>query len=270
MAEYEMLPTIKKAAEEIKEWHSRVEQAFGLPTFHNAEHIRSTIEASNVVLNNGTDPLGLRGELDRYNESVQPDLRVSLQDLRVAADLHWVTHDTGNISRELGVSNVQSASAAEGFMAKGAEEKAKVVQRLLAPDVLLDPVQRKRVVPLAQYLTDLTKYDSARERPFAQYVAVVDQVGTHLFRNDRSESVLGLLREMVAENPDAVVDPDKFINFPQRRLVELVPDTGQRQRLLNSWNQPMPEEVSGLNELGPIKAKDILESEELRALLKLP
>ncbi len=52
---------------------------------------------------------------------------------------------------------------------------------------------------------------------------VVDQIGNAYF-NGNTYHVFGLLNDLVAENSEAVFNPDYFFNFPYRRLSQLVTD----------------------------------------------
>ena len=234
-------------------------------TYHNSEHIRATEEAKDkyvqaVRRDRENDPLRLMSSLDKWNRGKSSEMQVSEDELVVA--LKWVVrfHDVGNILRDV---NIEDGEIKPVFLEKytaGKDDKTEKVAEDRSRDIFgkvirvldMDEKKQQRLVPLVKKMIELTKPKKPNaetgvvdtSEPFSAFMEVVDQIGNDLYSTNVNR-VEGLMREIVAENPDAKIIPDRFVNYSRRRLPELLPEESDQEALLEIWRS-LPDEISDL------------------------
>jgi hypothetical protein len=231
-----------------------------LPSFHNYDHIRAVHEEMEnyfTHLRNNpadSDPLRIRESITKWNED-HPDHKITLDQLELAMSLAIQCHDLGNFMRSGEAS--EDVAAIDGqkikytFLSKyrsgkiaylegeQAEETAedrsiRIAKFLLHRRDLLPttttPTQAlpAYLEPLVCHLIDETRYAFSPERggnqsPFAIAMRVFDQIGNYI-HNFNPISLVGLMIELVLENPYKKFNPHQFANFAFYRLKELLPN----------------------------------------------
>ncbi|BDQ05008.1 MAG: hypothetical protein KatS3mg084_0526 [Candidatus Dojkabacteria bacterium] len=177
---------------------------------------------------NSRDPLDLSGQLQEWNEN--HGTQITPEQLRYAIKIAVALHDIGNIAvslKEDSNGDISIVFHTDGvYKAQGAETRSKDIAEKLLTLSKVSP----EIIELVKHLILETTYNySDPQSPaiFGVFMRVVDQIGNAYF-NENPWHVIGLLREMVAENSETVFDPEYFFNFPVQRFPQLVTDENVR------------------------------------------
>jgi hypothetical protein len=242
-----------------------------LPSFHNYDHIRAVHKTMKDYFTflrsnpSGPDPLDIRESVIRWNDA-HPNLQITLDQLELAMSLAIQCHDLGNFMRSVEVSKDEKAidgqelrytffskyhsSKLQHLEGEQAEEAAedrsiRIARFLLRHRDLLGTTAPTKALPaylepLVCHLIDETRYDFSAEKgghrsPFSIAMRVFDQIGNYI-HNINPVYLIGLMIELVLEDPWKIVNPYRFANFAFHRLQELLPDEATRNDLLKRYH----------------------------------
>jgi hypothetical protein len=189
---------------------------------------RRGIDYQHEQIDNNRDPLDLSRQLREWNEN--HGTQITPEQFFHAIKIAIALHDIGNIADSLQENNngyISIVFHPDGaYKAQGAEKRSKDIAEKLLTSLKVAP----EIIELVKHLILETTYNySDPQSPaiFGVFMRVVDQIGNAYF-NENPYHVIGLLNEMVAENSEAVFDPDYFFNFPVQRFPQLVTDENVR------------------------------------------
>ncbi len=216
------------------------------PSFHNKDHleaVEAAIRAYFAGSNEENDPLNLRSDLKRWCEQFGEEVTFAqLQEIMVLVARY---HDVGNIMKEVRVEDGQFKPIFfDKYTAKDAEERSQEIISFILDNSNMDPNQKAKYKKLAVYLLGETTYSlTDKDKPFAIAMRFFDQIGNGLFsRVAKDEMILGLLAEMMGENPDVQINPHFFWNFVRARPAELEIDDNTLDKILIVLGKNLPEE----------------------------
>jgi hypothetical protein len=222
----------------------------------------------NKAFNEKMDPLGLKEDLQRWNQE-NPNAQINKSKFLLEAFcLAFSMHDLGNIACGLKVDEkgVLQPDYLDGYRAEGAEERSIQIAREIIKKSGLDEDKKRRYLPLIEYLINQTVFkpqkpsQEDKNKPFYIFVQVVDQIGGNLFNTQsREESVIGLVNESVFEKykkgETFVFNPYRSFNFVNLRLPELVGDE-RVGMIFNAFEKEKPSMIDVKNEQITIKPED--------------
>ncbi len=228
-------------------WHKKFKQEHwqGKASFHDEYHIQSTLEAVTLLIRAArkisTDPLKILADLETWNTQ-HPEIQITEDEFGLAARLAFACHDLGNILKTTILENNQVEPVFwQTYTAQNAEARSQAAASALIHASKLPETLKLKLLPLVNHLIDQTQFALAEPVPFYRFAKVVDQIGNSLFTTNR-ECQVGLLEEMVGENPDTEINPFQFFNFARIRFPELLPDETARHQILHIWGKDLPEE----------------------------
>jgi hypothetical protein len=180
-------------------------------SYHNRNHIQATIDAATQLINkafNGEmDPLDLTKDLQKWNQA-NPNSQITGDEFLEVVRLAFSMHDLGNIASGVKVDEKGDLKPyyLDGYTAKGAEERSVKIAEEIVNNSGLDEEKKNRYLLLIKHLIEQTTFqptDEDKNKPFATFVRVVDQIGGNLFnRQSRKEIVFGLIEEGIFENKE--------------------------------------------------------------------
>ncbi len=232
-----------------KEWKNQ-----GRISYHNENHVRATLVAAEKLvkaafnIENPQDPLGLKNDLNKWNE-LNPEGKVTEEEFLDVVRLAFSFHDLGNIAK---LNEKGEIEYLDIYRAQGAEERSVQIAEKIINESSLTDDQKKRFLPLVSHLIRQTTYqpsENDKGRPFASSARVIDQVGGNLF-NGQEARVLGLIEENVheSEGGDFSFTPNKFFNFVRIRFPQLVDDENLRIQITQIFGVSLPEEIPNLKD----------------------
>jgi len=200
-------------------------------SYHNENHIQATIDAAtqliNKAFNEEMDPLDLRKHLQNWNQA-NPNAQITKSEFLEVVCLAFSMHDLGNIACGVKVDEKGDLQLdyLDGYTAKGAEERSVKIAEEIVNNSDLDEEKKNRYLLLIKHLIEQTTFqptDEDKNKPFANFVRVVDQIGGNLFNSQRTEEIVaGLIEEGIFEKGEFKFNPHRFFNFVNLRLPELV------------------------------------------------
>jgi hypothetical protein len=151
----------------------------------------------------------------------------------------------------------------DGYTAKGAEERSIQIAREIIEKSGLYDEKKNRYLLLIKHLIGQTTFqptDEDKNKPFATFVRVVDQIGGNLFNTQsREESIFGLVEENVFEKYEKgetfILNPYRFFNFVNLRLPDLVGD-GKAKMVFEAFEKEPPPIINVENKQITIKPED--------------
>lgn len=242
-------------------WHNEFDQKIwkNEASFHNAEHIRATIIAAEILVEKaltGNDPLKIMDDLEKWNRE-HPSKQIEREELSKVVRLAFASHDLGNIAQEATEQDGKvSLIFLPQYMAKGGEDRSQKIAKTVMENSKIPEEQKRKWLPLVQHLINETKFMLEGKVSFGVFTRVVDQIGNNLF-NTNEKMVIGLLKEMLVENPQAEFTPYSFFNFAKGRFGQLVPNENTRASILEIWGKKLPEDKKELSQK-PVKVEDWL------------
>ena len=246
-----------------KSWYEQFRTNIWLQqhSFHNWYHIEADTQATNKLLTaaiDGNDPLKIINDLVRWNQT-HSDQQIEKRELLRVFEIALVLHDLGNILTtviKLENDTYQPVFLTK-YMAKDSEARSVQIAKILLENSSSIEV-KTRYLPLILYLIEQTSFVFFEGSIFGLLVRLVDQVGTGLFDQNKTR-LIGLLKEIVVENPQASFVPYDFFNFNKLRFGELVPDKNIRESLLKIWGKKLPSEKN--KSKMPVKINDWLKNQ---------
>lgn len=193
------------------------------------------------------DPLGIKGDLEKWNNE-HPNLKIKDNEFSFVVRMAFAAHDLGNIAS--GFDENGNIVFLDKYQAKDAEERSKEIAKFLISQSSLDDDQKRRFLPLITHLIDQTKYffdEGGKDKLFARFVRVVDQIGGNLFSkdypNDQQDLSLGVLYETIYEKGESTFTPNVLFNFVVNRFPELVEDENLRNNILRIFGKSLPNKI---------------------------
>lgn len=248
----ELGPKIKEFVNKCLEYHEKFDIEWrkkGRVSYHNENHVNATLDAAqklvDAALKDNNDPLGILNDLQIWNDNHR-DAVVGQDDFIYVVRMAFAAHDLGNIAY---VENGKIIYL-DKYQADGAEDRSKqIAERLISQSKLTDD-QKRRFLPLITHLIDQTKYffdEGGKDKLFARFVRVVDQIGGNLFSkdypNDQQDLSLGVLYETIYEKGESTFTPNVLFNFVVNRFPELVEDENLRNNILRIFGKSLPNKI---------------------------
>ena len=249
-------------------WHRDFDLRWDKESLHNIQHIDADWESFKTYIDNfskDNDPLGINKDLYLWNESVSEENRLTNEELIEAFQWAIRFHDVGNILRDIEIKNGEVIpiynQVGGNFVYDdvGAEGRSVAIFKKVIEATDMDESLKGKFSTLVEHLIDQTRLDMDEEdktKPFSVSMRFFDQIGNGLF-NENPNMVYGYIREIVAIEPDRMINPYFFYNFVRMRAPELIGESNL-ERTLSILGKEIPEVVEGYSNKD-IKACDFYE-----------
>jgi hypothetical protein len=230
-------------------WHDEFDRTVwqGRESYHNRHHVMASCTAADLiiesVINGEEDVLGIKQDLEKWNLEHTGD-NWTLEEFRGAVKNAFAAHDLGNVAEKMIVKNGKPELVfLKKYTAVGAEERSVEIAGSIIDAEEMSLAQKVRYKELVKHLVKETTIDYGDQAAmFRVLMRVSDQIGGHLLTTQKNGQ-LGLLREIITENPEAAKGFDyealgRFFRYPVRRFPELLPFSDAQQHLVkNVWKR---------------------------------
>ena len=206
------------------------------------------------------DPLNLREDLQNWNKA-NPNAQITEDEFLEVVCLAFSMHGLGNIARGVKVDEKGNLKPdyLDGYTAEGAEERSVQIAEEIINSSGLDNEKKSRYLPFIKHLIEQTTFqptDEDKNKPFATFVRVVDQIRGNLFNHQKTdEIVFGLIEESVFEKGGFEFNPYSFFNFVNLRLPELVGEE-KAKMVFEAFEKEPPPIIKVENKQITIKRED--------------
>lgn len=232
-------------------WHEEFDQKYwqGKPSFHNKQHLQTTITAAELLIqavSRGEDPLGMAADSQIWNEQ-HPQEQIKQEELPEIVRLALACHDLGNIMESVSVGQNRETRPVflPAYRAGNAENRSIAIADEIIKSSRMPEDRQRRYLPLIRHLIDQTKFNVSPEAPLGVFIKVVDQIGNDILNQDNNR-VIGLLEEMMSEDPDRAFSPFFFFNFSSVVFSDLVASKETREKIISIWGKNLPENQNDL------------------------
>jgi hypothetical protein len=214
------------------------------------------------------DPLGLL-------EIIREDPRVdSIEEFDLMSRAGFASHDNGNmeVNERTGVPEYRARSGTRTrddgeYLEIEAEDRSIVALNSVIDESAIN--RKDDYKSVGGELIGETRFLQPVQGPYGTYAKLMDQIGSAYLRDplEEDEAVFGLMREMLMENPNAIINPDLFVNFRQKQIGNILgkgtDETREFRRkfLKNIWGVEEPPEVGGLYAKG-VSAENLVRAVE--------
>jgi hypothetical protein len=167
-------------------------------SFHNTEHIKNCLKAHEIY----SKSKAFKKELKIYNKINKTN--ITGEEFYDLGKIFWAVHDLGNITAD-------KNEYLSKYTVKNAENRS--------INIALNLISlREDLMHLLIHLINTTKFDTASNALFFDYIVFVDRLSNTFFCNKQYKQLIGLLVEFIEEfGDDYMFNPyDHFYGFQNR------------------------------------------------------